>query len=181
MIYLDSDGVLADWRGYVEQQHLYSRGLTLPALHMLPKEKRATLLREVYLSDPELFYHLKPTPAASALLCAVDKLGGDWAILTAGAPLHTDHDTVVESKQRWYKDRFGIEKDRVIVVKEAGDKTKYAKPGHILVDDHQVNCEAWVEAGGVAIHTPSGPTTADGIIRCLGYASNAQQRFYTAC
>jgi len=66
-----------------------------------------------------------------------------------------DFDSVKQGKQEWIKENIGnIE---TIMVERGKDKSKYATPNSILIDDNKSNITAFEQAGGIGIlykHNP---------------------------
>lgn len=162
MIYLDSDGVFADWRGYVSEHHL--RDMSFEDFNRLPEERRRAMMRKIYQNDPNLFYNLKPIAGTERILEAVEKTGECWAILTSGSEDHPDHELVTKSKELFFEKHFGLPKDRIIVTASSKEKQQYSGKGKLLIDDYRRNCNEWVLYGGSAIWTKTGEPNIPRII-----------------
>jgi 5'(3')-deoxyribonucleotidase len=153
-IYLDMDGVLADFntaaREFIkatkeEQEQAESAG-------RWPREKWATL------RDQTHFYrHLPKMPQADELVTLArrfrDELNWELRILTA-IPHSNDMHEVFHDKFLWIQDYYPD--IRVHFGPYSEDKQLHAKPGDILVDDRTSNCLQWRSAGGLAVQVHSG-------------------------
>lgn len=149
MIYLDSDGLLASWCGYVFNKHLPH--LTRSEFNSMCPIRRKGLLSEIYRREPNLFANLPPIEGAREFLEWLSTTGEPFAILTSAASDHHDFDIVKESKLFFFDKHFGLPPDKIIVVETSSDKAQYAEGGAMLVDDYGRNCHEWLLAGGCTI------------------------------
>jgi len=163
MLNLDSDGVMAGWRKYVERHHLHN--VNWEEFHKIPETKRRGIFREIYQKDPDLFYKLDPLPGAELLLEAADRNDCGWRILTSAAEDHPDFDRCKEGKEAWYKKHFGISADRLIVTENSAAKKEYAGRGHLLVDDYRRNCNEWALKGGFALWTLADAPNVEALVQ----------------
>lgn len=60
MIHLDCDGVIADWRLYMETHHF--KDFTVAQFNAMDPCRRSTILQEVYRKDKDLFAKLPTIP-----------------------------------------------------------------------------------------------------------------------
>lgn len=51
----------------------------------------------------------------------------------------------------WLKKNIGLDKHHLIIVNTGKEKTYYAQPDSLLIDDFGKNCDQFIEAGGQAI------------------------------
>ena len=143
-IYLDMDGVLADFDKFV----LEKMGRTFP--HQTgPVGDRE--MWDFLMKVPNLYYQLEPTPYAMELWEFANHLCPRVELLTA-IPRRTTMQEAEEDKRRWVKKYLGED-----VVVNFGpysrDKWKHATPGDILVDDRTDNIQDWINKGfGLGIH-----------------------------
>lgn len=153
MIYIDSDGIGADWIGYVTKNHF--GGISQAELNKLPDLTER--LTEMYKVDRHLFYNLKPIPGFRELFRAILR-AGDYRILTVGAKdMHTDEGMVEEDKRNWWAKYFRVPAGKVLVVRSRADKPKFVRSHKdILIDDHLGTIEDFVDAGGCGIYIPTG-------------------------
>lgn len=148
-IYLDMDGVLADFNSGAraalnaskeEQCHVEQTGQW-----PLTAWKRLT-------DVPNLYRHLPKMPQADELVETALKFkhafGWKVAILTA-VPKNNDVKDAFQDKFDWVAENFPSL--RIYFGPYSKDKHTHAKPGDILIDDRTSNCTEWQEAGGIAI------------------------------
>ncbi|MGL5397206.1 MAG: 5' nucleotidase, NT5C type [Shewanella sp.] len=165
MIYLDSDGLFA---GYMPRLlSRYCGGLTKQEFNALPREKQTEIMRKAYREEPDFFYSLTPYLEMKEVLLSVERTGLPWAILTAGAQEHPDHEIVVQTKKLWFEVHFGVPRDKVIVTRNSKEKKQYAGLGKMLIDDYSDNCRDWAEHGGTAVKVEGDNPDVCKIIRCI--------------
>jgi 5'(3')-deoxyribonucleotidase len=140
-VYLDMDGVLADFFGGLEKFYKVTHWKML---------KEQSILG---LKDTDFFNTLDSFYTAGLLIEQVQKMSeGDWGICSS--PLRDDHYNSAYWKRRWLDDRCWLPSiDKLIFTTR---KHRYAvnkldgKP-NILIDDKPSNVDAWNQAGGIAI------------------------------
>jgi 5'(3')-deoxyribonucleotidase len=143
-IYLDMDGVVADFDEYAE--HILG---PLPVHHgIYPDEQWAKIA-----ANPRLYRDLKKTPYANQLVDECKDLattkGYDLLFLTA-VPKGNDINWAFYDKILWAQLLFpGIP---VHFGPYSVDKWRHCQPGDILIDDRPSNIAEWRVAGGIAIH-----------------------------
>lgn len=146
-LYLDLDGVCADWTTGVQQ--LIGYKLQDPKQHYPDHD-----WQKIKTAD-RLFKTLPKMPLADNFVNLArqfrDTLHYELLFLTA-IPTYNDMPWAFYDKMTWtqsyYPDipvHFGP---------YAQDKQKYSKPNNILVDDRLDNCTQWESKGGIAIHVP---------------------------
>ncbi len=167
MIYIDSDGIAADWLGYVLDNFFTDTKASL--FNSLPDRIVRTI--EMYRLDPHLFYNLNPIPGFRKLLYIVEQIG-EYRILTAGADgLHECNDVVSDDKCRWWGLHYDVSKDKVINVLNGESKIEYAKSHKdILIDDRLATIKSFVDAGGCGIFIPAGSIYDDDFINSFIHA-----------
>ena len=146
-VYLDMDGVLADFFGGVEKMY------GVEHWKQLTNDKTKDLKKEVIdrITGSDFFATLPKFPTADALIDMVKKFtGGNFSINTS--PLRGDHENSAKYKKLWISNN--IEKPDDIIV--TGRKESYAKDKgtgtpNILIDDRPVNIQRWQAAGGYGI------------------------------
>lgn len=142
-IYLDMDGVLADFDAFVFA-HL---GRTF--LHEEGPGKD-TEMWEFLITVSNMYYRLLPTSYAQELVAAARALTENVEILTAIPRRYHIHGAETD-KIEWTKLHFGNSL-KVNFGPYSADKWKHAQPGDILVDDRRDNIKDWTEkAGGIGI------------------------------
>ena len=146
-VYLDMDGVLADFFGGVEKMY------GVEHWKQLTNDKTKDLKKEVIdrITGSDFFATLPKFPTADALIDMVKKFtGGKFSINTS--PLRGDHENSAKYKKIWISNN--IERpDEIIVTgrKESYAKDKASGTPNILIDDRPVNIERWQGAGGYGI------------------------------
>ncbi len=146
-VYLDMDGVLADFFGGVEKMY------GVEHWKQLTNDKTKDLKKEVIdrITGSDFFATLPKFPTADALIDMVKKFtGGKFSINTS--PLRGDHENSAKYKKIWISNN--IERPDEIVVtgrKESYAKDKASGTPNILIDDRPVNIERWQGAGGYGI------------------------------
>jgi len=149
-IYLDMDGVVADFNAYARAT------LRVREEHHKWPEAEWNKLRD----NPRLYRDLNKTPEADLIVetCRyVCKLKGYQLLFLTAVPNKNDvhwafYDKVVWA-QKYYPDipvHFGP---------FSKDKHLHAQPGDILIDDRTSNIEDWKAAGGIAIYHTDTVTT----------------------
>lgn len=159
-IFLDMDGVLADFDAYLIE-HM---GRTFP--HMtgpIGDREMWDFLKKV----DHLYLKLEPTPYAFQLWDLAHSFGSNVEILTA-LPRRTSLPTAEQDKKDWIKKYFS-NTINVRIGPYSRDKWKHANPGDILVDDRPDNIEDWEEKGngiGILHHYLDYPRT-ERLLRAL--------------
>lgn len=147
-IYVDLDGVLADFDSSAEVQlgtdNIYKYEF------IWGPEKFWTEMNK----DPDFFRYLGQKEDARKLWEAIEHL--DPVILTALPK--TNGERVDKQKRAWVGENFpGTE----VITCVTKDKPKHCNPGDILIDDRAVNRDAWMKAGGIyLVHTTADRTIA---------------------
>jgi len=147
IVYVDMDGVLADFFGGVEK--LYG----VEHWKQLTSDKTKDLKQEVInrITGTDFFATLPEFPTADQLIDMVKKFtGGTFSILTS--PLRGDHEVSSKYKKIWIQQH--IEKPAQTIItgrKESYAKDKASGTPNILIDDRPVNIERWQNAGGYGI------------------------------
>lgn len=156
-IYLDQDGVLADYygamrdHGYdVENQHYFLK----PQSEWTDEQKKQDeLIREI-MARP-YFWRLLPTIHGARILWSYCNQKCRTSILTAAPKLMPEHHArIANDKFVWACDEFGhINPEDFICVPSMDKKSAYARSyNDILVDDIEKNVLDWRKAGGLAVH-----------------------------
>ena len=146
-VYLDMDGVLADFFGGVEK--LYG----VEHWKQLTNDKTKDLKKEVIdrITGTDFFATLPKFSTADALIDMVKQFtGGTFSINTS--PLRGDHENSGKYKKVWISNN--IEQPAEIIVtgrKESYAKNKASGTPNILIDDRPVNIQRWQGAGGYGI------------------------------
>jgi len=147
IVYLDMDGVLADFFGGVE--FLYG----VEHWKELTNDKTKDLKKQVIdrITGTDFFAVLPKFPTADALIEMVKKFtGGKFSINTS--PLRGDHENSAKYKKVWISNNIQTP-DNIIVTgrKETYAKDKGTGTPNILIDDRPANIQKWQAAGGYGI------------------------------
>ena len=147
IIYLDMDGVIADFFGGVEKMFGVNHWKELTS-----KLSGGELKQEVIdkITGSEFFATLPKFPTADGLIQLIKSAtDGKFSILTS--PLIGDHENSAAQKKIWISKN--IEKPDEVIV--SGRKEKWAKQKdgtrNILIDDRPVNIDRWKAKGGFGI------------------------------
>jgi len=147
IVYLDMDGVLADFFGGVE--FLYG----VDHWKELTNDKTKYLKKQVIdrITGTDFYAVLPKFDTADALIDMVKKFtGGKFSINTS--PLRGDHENSAKYKKVWISNNIE-QPDDIIVTgrKESYAKDKGTGTPNILIDDRPVNIQKWQAAGGYGI------------------------------
>ena len=147
IVYLDMDGVLADFFGGVEKMY------GVEHWKELTNDKTKDLKKEVIdrITGTDLFATLPKFSTADALIDMVQKFtGGKFSINTS--PLRGDHENSGKYKKLWIQNNIE-QPDEIIVTgrKESYATDKASGTPNILIDDRPVNIQKWQAAGGYGI------------------------------
>jgi 5'(3')-deoxyribonucleotidase len=143
-IFLDMDGVVADWQSFVKSVV----GRDLPEGQRWPDEDWRQLIQ-----IQRIYRDLQPLPYAQELVARVLALAQvsqyEVKFLTA-VPRRNDFPYAFEDKVHWANNHFpGIP---VWFGPYSQDKQRRAAPGQVLIDDRITNINEWRAAGGYGIH-----------------------------
>ena len=146
-VYLDMDGVLADFFGGVEKMY------GVQHWKQLTNDKTKDLKAEVInrITGTDFFATLPKFQSADALIDMIKKFtGGKFSINTS--PLRGDHENSAKYKKIWISNNIEQPDDIVVTGrKESYAKDKASGTPNILIDDRPVNIERWQGAGGYGI------------------------------
>ena len=146
-VYLDMDGVLADFFGGVEKMY------GVEHWKQLTNDKTKDLKKEVIdrITGTDFFATLPKFDSADQLIAMIKEFtGGTYSINTS--PLRGDHENSAKYKRVWINNN--IERPAEIIVtgrKESYAKDKASGTPNILIDDRPVNIQRWQAAGGYGI------------------------------
>ncbi len=146
-VYLDMDGVLADFFGGVEKMY------GVEHWKQLTNDKTKDLKKEVIdrITGTNFFATLPKFDSADSLIDMVKKFtGGNFSINTS--PLRGDNENSGKHKKTWISNNIA-QPDEIIVTgrKESYAKDKASGTPNILIDDRPINIEKWQSAGGYGI------------------------------
>ena len=146
-VYLDMDGVLADFFGGVEKMY------GVEHWKELTNDKTKDLKKEVIdrITGTDFFATLPKFSSADELISIVKNFtGGKFSINTS--PLRGDNENSGKYKKIWIQNHIE-QPDQIIVTgrKETYAKDKGTGTPNILIDDRPVNIQRWQGAGGYGI------------------------------
>tara|TARA_B100000214_G_scaffold262747_2_gene194223 strand:+ start:989 stop:2158 length:1170 start_codon:yes stop_codon:yes gene_type:complete len=166
-VYLDMDGVLADFFGGVEKMY------GVEHWKQLTSDKTKDLKKEVIdrITGSDFFATLPIFPSAPELISMVKEFtGGKFSINTS--PLRGDHENSAKYKKVWISNNIE-QPDDIIVTgrKESYAKDKGTGTPNILIDDRPINIQKWQAAGGYGILYQANRDSLDKVKKGLeGYA-----------
>jgi len=143
-IYLDMDGVIADFFGAIKEKFQVEHWKSLN-----DRESAFASLR-----NTDWFNTLPKFPESNRIVTFVEEISNnDWGICSS--PLTGDRDNSAYWKRRWLE-RNGYAPPLVENMIFTSNKHKYAwnkltRRPNILVDDRPDNVRRWIEAGGIGI------------------------------
>jgi 5'(3')-deoxyribonucleotidase len=137
IIYIDMDGVLADFNKFIIEH------TGRPFDYYSPDGDPE--MWDFLESSDHLFLKLDTTPYAYDLIAAAYSITDNVQILTA-LPTNISMPTAMQDKIDWVEMHFGPD-IKVNFGPEAGDKWTHAAPGDILIDDREDNIEDWISKG----------------------------------
>lgn len=142
IVYLDMDGVLADFFGQIAKAHdvKYWREI-----------HRKEMGIDQIAQEPGFFESLPPMPNASNLMHNVIKLAGKFSILSS--PLLSDVEQSSEEKADWLRKYLRKHQPQAVIFDH--EKYKFARQAdgtpNILIDDWDTNINLWEANGGIGI------------------------------
>lgn len=139
MLYLDLDGVLADFAAGLPPEFHCGTGRLPDAIDKL-------MWDHIYAQDA-FFRNLPPCPGALAFVDQVAHLHP--VILTACHPEH--YEDVAAQKRAWVHKHLGKHIPVLPVAKGKYKALFMHAPGDILIDDYDRNINNWAAAGGIGI------------------------------
>ena len=145
-VYLDMDGVIADFFGGVEQMYGVKHWKELTSVKTGGELKQEVIDR---ITGSDFFSTLPKFTTTESLIDIIKKFtGGKFSILTS--PLRGDHDNSAKWKKVWINQNIEQPQETIVT----GRKEKYAVTDgvqNILIDDRPVNIERWQGRGGYGI------------------------------
>ena len=145
IVYLDMDGVIADFFGGVER--LYG----VDHWKQLTSDKTKDLRQDVIdrIAGTDFFAHLPKFSSADTLIEMIKKFtSGQYSILTS--PLRGDTENSGYYKKVWIGKNIVKPDDIIVTGRKETYATKNGVP-NILIDDRPINIEKWQSKGGYGI------------------------------
>lgn len=140
MIYLDMDGVLANFDKSAARQ------MNTDNIYKYEFVYGTEAFWFAINQDPDFWLTMELMPDAAVLLNAVWHKRPDLKVLTALPKKNTERTKSL--KEAWIHTNIG---DIEVVSCFTPDKRNYCQPGDVLVDDRNIQAEPWVAKGGVFI------------------------------
>ena len=154
VVYLDMDGVLADFFGQVAQDHGVEHWSDI---------KRGEIAIEQSAKKDGFFTKLPVLKNAHKLINAVVAIAGNYSILSS--PLQSRVESSAEEKSEWLRHHFEHYQPQAVIFDH--EKFKFARQSdgtpNVLIDDYPMNLYLWRQHGGIAIHYDD--SKADEVIR----------------
>jgi len=145
-VYVDIDGVLADFFGPVERHHGVKHWRDA-------RRKQKSLGNKIdkLAKQPGYFRNLKPLSNAGRLINGVMKLRGEYNILSS--PLLSRVEQSSREKSEWLQHHLKRNAPRAVLFDH--EKFKFARQAdgtpNILIDDFDTNIRLWEANGGIGI------------------------------
>jgi len=141
-VYVDLDGVLADFNGAIAQHHKVSHWREI---------HRQDLVIDQIAQKPGFFRNLEVLPNARRLIAGVMRLAGSYDILSS--PLQSQVEQSSAEKAQWLHKHFASPAPHSVVFEH--NKYLYARQPdgtpNILIDDWKTNIKLWQAHGGIGI------------------------------
>lgn len=169
MIYLDMDGVLADFDAGLRAIGIEpDPAINKSREHMTPEEiERKNGVYATIMARTGFFSDLPPMPDMQELWGFCETFNP--VILTAAPRSRAGFEKCSTEKYAWVRKHLGPIPERRFVCTVSSRKASYLYYQHgrfqILVDDRRKNCEAWRAAGGIAVEHVSARESIFGIER----------------
>jgi hypothetical protein len=162
-IYLDMDGVLADF--FAEYAKL--AGVTSGNYRDIPPAKADPTLDKMVGTD--FFLRLPKFPTADNLVKLALSYGKVYNICSS--PLRGDHKNSEHWKREWIKKNLNPQPTEIIIT---GQKERHAVNAdgspNILIDDRGTNIVAWRARGGIGIKYQADENSLDVVAKGLAHA-----------
>jgi 5'(3')-deoxyribonucleotidase len=146
VVYVDMDGVLADFFGPVAKHH----GVPNWRSARKQRKKMGSKIDKI-AKKPGYFLNLKPLPHAGKLIKGVLKLAGNYDILSS--PMLSVEEQSCKEKAEWLQKHLRSNPPRATLFDH--EKFKYARQAdgtpNILIDDYDTNIHLWEANGGIGI------------------------------
>ncbi|QJT71212.1 hypothetical protein GR11A_00175 [Vibrio phage vB_VcorM_GR11A] len=166
LILLDMDGLSCDWVKAILK--FYPEFKDIDQFNKHPE--KVGLVKQFYLNRPNIFARLEMIPQFEQLFEYLVGTGVELGWLTAIDPNHHNPELVKRNKTQWALEnvdwKFGTDTaENMVTVDRSADKSMYAEPGVLLIDDYYKNTDAFSAAGGEALCVGEcGEWTAEDVI-----------------
>ena len=151
ILYVDMDGVLADFYGP------FNRMAGVTTWKDAPKNVTLNVLNKITKQD-DFWINLAVLPDVPKLMSAIKSLfGGEYKLLSKA--IASDLNAVAQKKQ-WAQKNLSPQPNETIIMPATSDKGIYARQSdgtaNILIDDFGVNIAKWRKAGGIGVQHKTG-------------------------
>ena len=151
ILYVDMDGVLADFYGPFNQM------AGVKSWKDAPKDVVLKVLKNITKQD-DFWINLQVLPDVPQLMSAIKSLfKGEYKLLSkaiVGDP------NAVKQKKQWAQQNLQPQPNEVIIMPATADKGIYAMQAdgtpNILIDDFGYNIKKWQQAGGIGVQHKTG-------------------------
>ena len=140
-IYLDMDGVLADF--FAE----YAKLAGVKSYRDIPPAKADPILTS--LEGTDFFARLPKFPTTDALVKLAVGYAGGYSICSS--PLRGDHNNSAYWKKIWIKAKLSPQPQKIEITSHKAQHAKNGNIPNILIDDKGSNIREWRAAGGIGI------------------------------
>lgn len=172
MIYLDMDGVLADFDGWIAKLGHQNECSFIhrPREEWTPSQIALDKIVVDAMATPGFFRNLEPMPGCHELWNYCKEY--DPVVLTARPKDPLSAERVTREKRDWITEQFGPIPDNRFICCLRSEKQDFIghtqHPHQILVDDLEQNCKDWVAVGGIAIIHTSAESSIKQLEQILG-------------
>lgn len=139
-IFLDVDGVLADFRGQCERYNCI--------------EGTKVDWNVIHSAGPKFWEEIDWTAEGKQVLDYLKKITTELEIELYILTAVRAQDGKV-GRMNWLRKNVGFDKHHLLIVNGGKEKTYYAEPDALLIDDYEKNCALFNEAGGQVIQFKS--------------------------
>lgn len=146
-IYVDMDGVLADFDAAVAERYFVATGTA----DLYPKTKAGSWK---VANDPTFFSSLKPITSGMVMLEYLLQNQNDNYVVGILSATGDHHDLVQAQKFEWLQKHIGVSAFNgpiIFVSSGVNDKKMFAESNTTLIDDTEAVCGAFEGAGGQTI------------------------------
>lgn len=167
-VYIDSDGVVADWVTHMIDVINHPEIVCQETLNKHPE--RTELIKTAYVENPHIFNELPPIANGIKLVSLLRARGIPFKMLTAVGEEHFSFDIVKETKLQWLTHHLSLKEEDIICVHRSSDKVLYVEEGVFLIDDYEKNVSQWSACGGVGVLFKDDPETLNDIVTTVAKA-----------
>jgi len=156
-IYLDMDGVLADF--FAE----YAKLANVKTYRDIPPAKVDPILDSIAGTD--FFGRLPKFPTTNALVKLAISYAGSYSICSS--PLRGDFENTEYWKRVWIKGNLNPQPQTIEITSNKPQHAVTNGVPNILIDDKGSNVRAWIAAGGIGIKYQADEDSLDKVKRAL--------------